>query len=213
MPSSTEVAAFQALIIRLAGLAVADSVGLLRDADPRDVADALEVYPQLLDPYLAASAQLTAEWYHNLAPDRGFAVEPTGLPNRGVLVANANWALTQPDPVLAIGGAAERQVFKTSRDTVMLNAERENVRFARYASATACGWCRVLATRGAVYRSAENAVKGHDNCHCIAVPERAGNPYVPPDYVAGWLDEYNTARAEVGSNLNDLANKLRRTTP
>lgn len=213
MPSSAEVAAFQDLVTRLAGLAIADAVGLLRSVDSADAAQLLEVYPQLLDPYLAATAQLTAEWYHNLAPDTGFPVQPADLPERGVLAANANWALTQADPVQALSGSVERQVFTVSRNTVLSNAERENVRFSRYASANACPWCRVLATRGAVYRSQQSAVKGHDNCHCIAVPDRPGSPYVPPDYVAGWLDEYNEARAQVGGNLNDIVNSMRRSTP
>ena len=98
-----------------------------------------------------------------------------------------------------------------SRDTVAVNADRERVRFARYASANACPWCRVLATRGAVYRAADLAVKGHDNCHCIAVPERGNNKYVAPDYVAGWLEDYKAARGEVGGNLDDIVNYLRRT--
>jgi hypothetical protein len=45
----------------------------------------------------------------------------------------------------------------------------------------------------------------------MAVPVRAGDTYTPPDYVKGFLKEYNTARAEVGGNLNDIVNKMRST--
>lgn len=207
MPSPSEVAEFQTLVATLAASAVSSATALV------DSGTALqETYPLLIDPYIAASAQLTAEWYHSLNPDAAYAVEPAPAPPHSVLRSNVRWAATQLDPVSAIAGSAERQVFLASRDTVEYNAERERVRYARYASANACPWCRVLATREAVYHSADNAVKGHDNCHCIAVPERGNNAYVPPDYVNQWLDDYNAARAEVGGDLNNIVNHMRRNT-
>ena len=68
----------------------------------------------------------------------------------------------------------------------------------------------MLATREAAYHTAENAVKGHDNCHCIAVPVRAGDTYVAPDYVKDWTREYQDARGAVGGKLNDIVNHMRR---
>ena len=210
MPSSTEVGNFQDLIAQLAAVAVTRTTELLRST--QDVAVVQEAYPVVVDPFIAASGQVSAEWYSSLDPEAEFAVEAAPPPATAALQTNVRWALTQLDPIGALTGSAERQVFSMSRDTVAVNADRERVRFARYASANACPWCRVLATRGAVYRAADLAVKGHDNCHCIAVPERGGNTYTPPDYVAGWLDEYTTARGEVGGNLDDLVNYLRRPT-
>jgi len=208
MPSSTEVGNFQDLIAQVASVAVLRTTGLLSSLSDRDAI--VEAYPELIDPFIAAAGQLSAEWYSSLAPTAPFAVEVAPPPPRNSLIANANWALTQFDPAGALSGAAERQVFTTSRDTVVSNASRERVRYARYASANACTWCRVLATREAVYFTAESAVKGHDNCHCIAVPERAGNAYVPPDYVNRWRDDYNAARDEVGGQLDAIANRMRR---
>ena len=55
-----------------------------------------------------------------------------------------------------VPGLSQQQVqgIKTaSRDTILDNVEREGVKWARYASSTACGFCRMLATRGAVYNS------------------------------------------------------------
>ncbi len=40
-----------------------------------------------------------------------------------------------------------------------------------------------MATRGAIYTSAASAIGGHDNCRCIAVPERAGTEYTVPAMV------------------------------
>lgn len=208
MPSPSEVAAFQALIAQLADAATSDVSALVESSE---WAELVESYPELLDPYIAAAGQLTAEWYQSLSPTP-FAVEVAAPPPKSALASNVRWALTQQDPVGAVVGSAERQVFTASRETVLENARREKVRFARYASANACSWCRVLATRDPVYYSAENALKGHDNCHCMAVPVRSGDTYEPPEYVNRWRDEYAAARDEVGGNLNDITNYLRRTT-
>jgi hypothetical protein len=165
----------------------------------------------VVDPFLSAAGTLSAEWYDSLAPESTLDTRPSLLPARDVLSASVGWAFSQLNPLAAMIGTTERHIFTTSRTTVVENAQREGVRFARYASANACAWCRVLATREPVYKSAENATRGHDNCHCMAVPVRAGDTYTPPDYVKGFLKEYNTARAEVGGNLNDIVNKMRST--
>ena len=211
MPSPTEVANFQAIIQGLASAAIAQVFGLLGNTDDRNFIE--DAYPQIVDPFIFAASTVTAEWYSGLAPGLSFPVEVAPAMPQKVLAANVRWSFTQADVRQALSGSAERQVFTASRDTVLFNASRERVLFARYASANACPWCRVLATRGAEYSTAENAVKGHDGCHCIAVPVRQGDTYTPPDYVAKWTDDYNAARGEVGGNLNDIVNQMRKASP
>lgn len=209
MPSPSEVTQFQALIARLSGAAVNAATALWNAT--RDYSELQEAYPELLDPYLAGAAEMTAEWYDSLAPGT-FPVETPDLIPREALQASVRWALTEQDPLEAISGSTERRVFTTSRDTVHLNADKEGVRYARHASANACAWCRVLATREPVYHSAETATKGHDNCHCVAVPVRDGD-WEPAPYVSQWMDEYQAARREVGGSLDDIVNYMRRTSP
>jgi len=206
VPSPTEVANLQGLLTQLGVLA---AVSLRRIWDDTDIPTLVEAYPGLVDPFLGASAALTAEWYFGLNPGAAFAAEPAPIPEPDVLSSSVRWAFTQTDPLTATIGSTERHIFTQSRQTVVSNAQREGVRWARYASANACPWCRVLATREAVYSSAENAVAGHDNCHCMAVPVRDGDDYTPPDYMTGWIDEYNTARAEAGGDLNAIVNQMR----
>ena len=208
MPSYSEVANFQDLIGQLAAVAVTRTTELMRSS--QDVAFVQEAYPAVVDPFIAASGQLTAEWYRSLDPEAEFAVEAPPPPATVVLQANVRWALTQLDPIGALTGSAERQVFSMSRDTVEVNAARERVRYARYASANACPWCRVQATRGAVFYTKEAAVKGHDNCHCMHVAERGGDVYTPPDYVNQWKTDYKDARSAEGGNLDDIVNNMRR---
>jgi hypothetical protein len=211
MPSPTEVANFQRLIASLAGAAIGQVAGLLDSTS--DSSLLLEAYPQVIDPFISGASTLAAEWYGSLAPESTFPVEVAPAPPVAALKSNVGWALTQLDVRGALSGSAERHVFTATRDTVLHNAKRERVKFARYASANACPWCRVLATREAAYHTADSAVKGHDNCHCIAVPVRDGDSYTPPDYVAQWTDEYNAARDSVGGNLNDIVNHMRKASP
>ena len=208
MPSPAEVANFQGLILKLGVIATTRVATLFGNvSDYQTVKDA---YPATVDPYIAASSTLSAQWYDQLDPNAAFATEIAPPPAPTLLETSAGWALGQLDPLGALIGSTERHIFKASRDTVALNAKREGVKYARYASANACPWCRVLATREAAYHSADNAVKGHDNCHCIAVPVRRGDSYTPPDYVAAWTKEYQDARDAVGGKLNDIVNHMRR---
>jgi len=224
MPSPSEVAAFSALMAKIAGMASEKAADVVAAAPDRDVLR--DAYPDIIDPYLQASAQVTEEWYHSMAPDSGYAVEAAPPISRDALRANAGWAVTQLDAVGALTGSAERQVYNASRQTVVHNAQREGVTYAREARATACGFCKMLATRGPVYasKSAASGVAGkrgtprgkaklggkyHDNCHCVAVPVRVGDSYQPPDYAKDWEQEYINARNEVGGNPDDIANRMR----
>jgi hypothetical protein len=73
-----------------------------------------------------------------------------------------------------LSGSLDRMVHDSSRKVVEYNAEREGVRYLRHAALGACEWCRLMAIRGPVFKSAVNAIKGHDSCHCVAVPVREG---------------------------------------
>jgi hypothetical protein len=74
--------------------------------------------------------------------------------------------------------AAERVAMNGGRSTVWNHASRDKraigyIRLSR--TGTPCGWCAMLISRGAVYRSSSSAEysdgdKYHDNCHCYAEP-------------------------------------------
>ncbi|MCC9182576.1 hypothetical protein [Mycolicibacterium mageritense] len=171
-----------------------------------------DAYPALTTPYLAGAGNLTAVYYDEqpagpAASD--FVAVPADLAPEKQLAASARWALLQRDPAEALKGSATRAVFGASRNTVILNARREGVRWARHASATACGFCRMLATRGAVYRGEALAKKSHDRCHCIAVPDRDGT-YEPPAYVEQWQADYVAARRDGATSAADIARGMER---
>ncbi|MGX9669933.1 VG15 protein [Mycobacterium sp. HM-7] len=172
-----------------------------------------DAYPQLITPYLAGSATLTATWYDEQpstplpAGAAPFIAEPAELAPIEQLAASARWAMLQPKPLTALQRTGTRAVFTASRDTVIANTARERVRWARHASANACGFCRMLATRGAVYHTQALARKSHDGCHCLAVPDRDGL-YVPAPYVERWTDDYNQARSDGARTPAQIANAM-----
>lgn len=116
-----------------------------------------DAYPAMLDPFLSASGELTAQWYAEqpaapLAPGAAaFAPSPAALPDPKQLAISARWALTQADAEMALRGNAIRQTMNASRETVVANATAEGVRWVRHAQPNACGFCRMLATRSATY--------------------------------------------------------------
>lgn len=63
-----------------------------------------------------------------------------------------NTATSAQTALAQLQGTVQRGVLDAQRETVSYNASREGVR--------------------AVYRSAMSAVRGHDNCRCLAVPDR-----------------------------------------
>ncbi|AMU55749.1 hypothetical protein PP614_16610 [Mycobacteroides abscessus] len=122
-------------------------------------------YPQIATPYLAAAGDLTAAFY-DAQPSltRGFTAQPAALAPVEQLAASGRWGIAQRDPIIALQGSATRSVFDSSRSTVLHNVTRETgAQWARYASANACGFCRMLATRsigsGSLYSSERAATR------------------------------------------------------
>jgi hypothetical protein len=207
MPSQDEVKGFQAIIGRLAALAGDTAATIMREIEEAERAD---VYPAAVEGFLDASSLISAEWYNSLS-DAPFTAEPAPVADAETLGYKVDWAATEPDPPQALKDATDRLVFTASRDTVVDNAEREGVRYARHASEDACPWCSILAMRGPVYHSADTATKSHDACKCVAVPVRDGDSYTEPEYVEDWRSEYQNARDETGSkNMDDIVNSMRR---
>jgi len=218
VPSRSEVEAYHLLQQQLVDAGVADVSDLMRLPNRQAIREA---YPDVIDPYLSASAELSASWYEELVPDSGFEVRAVDPVDRTVLEKNAAWALAQPNPEKSIVGSVDRQIRNAGRDTIQVNARREGVVWRREASSTACGFCKMLTTRGGVYYSAASAgytanvglrsKEGgyHDFCSCIVIAERVGSPYEPPAYAKDWEAEYHAAAKTAKGDLDEIANIMR----
>ncbi|QKO03192.1 capsid maturation protease [Mycobacterium phage Awesomesauce] len=212
MPSPTDADALQQVLSDLATLNTSQLVQLWRSYS--DIAEFEQIVsaalPELVAPQLSAASMVTAQWYTETAPQLPYKASPVTEPiPEGRIQRTVSWAFHAPgeaSPLDRLAGSTQRMVFDASRETVLANLENEiaaagapfpaKTRWARYASATACPFCRMLATRGAVYWSRESAgasTKYHDHCRCIAVPVRPGQSYEPPPYVDKWEDDYQNA--------------------
>lgn len=250
--------ALQGILADLSTLTVSQLVTLFRQYGKRSDFPQLvkTAFPQIVEPHAHAAAQITAQWYDELNPSAAFHAAPTVDLPPARMDKTVDWALyaptevkptepsshvhvyeTEPDTSLSrLSGSAKRMVYDASRDTVTTNASQQGVHFARYASANACAFCRLLATRtGKDLYSSEKAAttvvgvrgrprgtrtlgaKYHDHCRCVAVPVPDGQTYTPPDYTKQWQQDYKDARKgvrEAGktANLNNILAHMRANT-
>ena len=111
-------------------------------------------------------------------------------------------------------GAVQRLVQQGGRDTLHRNV-REDPSEPRWArapqGAETCAWCRMLASRGAVYLSRESAGgddnNWHNDCDCQPVPVWRGQD-LPYD-ADGFLQQYVDARAKAGGDPKAITAQMR----
>lgn len=216
MPSPADAQALQLVLADVSALTIRDVVALWRKySDNPDFRVIMEAaLPEIVGQYAQASATVTAEWYDELAPSvTGFRAQPVvNLPAER-FTNTIGWALHAPGqaaPLDRISGAVHRMVFDASRDTVRVNVGAEygdgnaalGTRWARYASPTACGFCRMLATRKAVYRSEESATRVVGRSTELTVSDRrirAAGLATPDELLARRaVYERNTSRGSKG---------------
>jgi len=150
----------------------------------------LSTVPGLIDYYSDGSSALAADFYED-ERDRyvsgSFLAEPVVV-DRTVKIRRAiAWA---SDPLFSadVEQAASRmaevvqpEVVRPYRDTILANRRRDpaSVGWMRLASPKACGFCKFLADRGAVYRKDTARFAAHENCMCTAVPVFDGSHVGP----------------------------------
>lgn len=205
-----DIEELQSLLVDVSTLGQRDLAQVWRQIEDMDARAASEVLlaatPEIADQYSTVAGVLSAEFYDSRIPDSSFRAVAAAPPPAGQVEGSTRWALsslyrdTSATPLDLLAGSLQRMVFGTSRRTMLDNANREpGSTWARYASSTACGFCRMLATRGNAYTSKSAAVGAdkrstyHDNCRCMAVCVRAGDSYEPPSYVEKWEAEYTAA--------------------
>ena len=132
-----------------------------------------QVMPELVDPYITASGELSATWYEDLRAaianrDTFHVSGDTIGVQRSQANAVARWAvgalvqdIEDPEALLLsrLGGAVQRMIVDAARGVVQGNAVRDPARvgYQRMPRPGCCAFCGMLASRGAVYRSSESA--------------------------------------------------------
>ena len=175
MSSTADAVALAQILGDLSTLLIRDVVELFRQygSDPEFASILLAAFPGVVGPYLQASAMTSAQMYDESAPELDFKATPAPEMSAARLAGSVRWALYAPGgakPVDRLAGAAQRLVFDASRQTTLTSlaaeydvpiseVEEPGTMWARHASANACSFCKVMATRGAVFRSGESATR------------------------------------------------------
>ncbi|QLJ01535.1 hypothetical protein HZZ00_11190 [Streptomyces sp. NEAU-sy36] len=84
--------------------------------------------------------------------------------------------------------AAQKLAADTGRQTVTGAARQDRlaIGWARTASLGACAFCKMLATRGMVYKQSTVDFRAHDGCHCGAIPVFKGQRFELSDQAKEW---------------------------
>lgn len=207
----------------LTRLLVRDLRGLRRLIDPARLPETVPLWMSavraLVDQYGAASATVAADSYNRQRDDANapgrFDAEPSrSLPDEQV-EASLRWAVkdlwAETDESFDVRLAqaqsraeavVQKLVADQGRATMRQATERDRgaVAYARAAALGACSFCKLMATRGAVYKNAQTAgreaderftgnasvVKFHDNCHCTIIPVFRGQAFELSPHAAEW---------------------------
>lgn len=226
MATQAEIDAHRESVNDAATLAVAALVSQWADLpldDPEAMREVLaDLLAELVDEYGSLAAVLGVDWYEALRVEAQVVEAFTPMmPPLAPLAQIENLAsyaasalYVDADKALAdMAGITDRMVKQAERNAIEVNAERDpaRVRWARSAQAGACAFCALLATRGGVYRTEDNATGYHDHCSCVPVPVWNDQPWDLPDYAEAWVDAYDTARQQVqpGASLSALLAVMR----
>lgn len=148
----------------------------------------LDEVPGVVGYYSEGSAALAADFYDEYRADAGigdrFRAEAVVLDRTVKIRRGVAWAsepLSVDDDAAAIARLTEvlqSELARPYRDTILTNQQRDKRAggYQRIASPTACGFCKMLAGRGAVYKERSAFFAAHGNCMCTAQPWFNGQP-------------------------------------
>lgn len=173
-------------LTRLTGLAADDLAQIWRQvATAAEAREALnDLLPALIRQYGEAAALLGAEWYDDLREQHldtapRFSAYPADLPDQGTgaMIGWADRTSTSLDAMQAlIAGGMARRIADWARETVMGSSFADPLAegWMRVGRPGACGFCRMIISRGAVYTESSVRFASHDSCHCGAAPKWGG---------------------------------------
>lgn len=221
MPSSAQVEQVRRALDKLATAARGDWQKVydsLRISDRVLMTKALrDGWVGIVEQYGDMAATLGVDIFQDRAADIGIRpkVKQAAGVNERQAMGNLGYALTTPDQLGSSLVAIDRLVLQPYRDTMQQSAWASGGAWARVPGGREpCAFCLMLASRGAVYQSAESAGDGaeyHGDCRCVPELVRDSDDY-PDGYDPDALyDAYSTARQQAGSgSTGDILAELRK---
>jgi hypothetical protein len=175
----------------------------------------------------AESVVLAREFYASLAPHHSAPdvpdpyYDPTALSKAlsvprvpAVAQSSVRDYLADPDHAEAAVGTGAAVVGhhaqQASREWTIDATSADDIRFGRYdPEGETCGFCRLLISRGPVYRSAVSGnFKSHPRCTCLAVPVFDENDWIGKDQYEAADALYR--KTTVGKSGAEARNAFRR---
>jgi hypothetical protein len=99
---------------------------------------------------------------------------------------------------------AQKLAADTGRGTVRaaVRQDRQATAWARSAARGACAFCKLLASRGAVFKEDTADFRAHDGCHCGVIPVFRGQRFEPSPQAREWERIYREyAQGHSGDQL------------
>ena len=174
-----------------------------------------EFFPALIRAYGDAAATVSADWFEELTGDVAFLGDDS---SDDAVNARMRWAIGAGfggDIDQALGtleSVADELVKQFGRDTIVNSSAQNGRRFARVPVGETCNWCRMMGSRGYVYRSTASAgglSRWHGgHCDCQVIPEDGVKPvgYDPDELYS----QYQNAREQEPQDLlpqGDMSDK------
>lgn len=184
----------------------------------------MDFMPALVAEYGNAAGVAAAEFYDALRRDAA-----TRSAFKAIIADADDTAVTEasrrlmgamfdgnPEAMLqGLGAVIDKQVKQVYRDTVQGSAREDPARplYARVPRGDTCRWCLMLASRGFVYASAEEAggdgSRYHHDCDCVPTPEFSGSANIEGYDPDALYEQYQaTAAAEQADIKKRTAEKV-----
>lgn len=122
------------------------------------VARLAEALTDLQELYGQDAASIAAEYLNVLRDGQDLPLVLADPVKNDRITSSVNYLLTKPEAKLLLWKTMQRYVMEPFRETVRLSAFAAGNGFARVPNADACPFCLMLASRGAVYYSKEDAL-------------------------------------------------------
>lgn len=190
MPTALESKAAAGLVTDRA-VAEASKFLMSLSGSPETIRAALlEVVPELIGVYALGTASLAADLYEESrervisAPYTAEVVvlDRTVKIRRGIAWASDPLFTDDWDSALArLAEIVNPETMRPYRDTILGNRQQdpESVGWRRITSPGACGFCRMIADKGAVFKASTARFAAHTTCNCTAEPVFRGQAIGP----------------------------------
>lgn len=182
------------------------------------------LYKKLVQFYGKTAAQAAVEFYTTLKEESGVMNDyiaeyydgllyMDGTTQAQKLYADVEKAIKKYDPTATLASYAQTRIRNIASNTLYRNAQADPscTYWQRIAHVGCCGWCAVLASRGAEYLSEASAEAAnlHEHCKCTAVPVFKVNTEFEGYDETPFKQQYQQAAYQVGSgSLKALATQI-----